>query len=36
VHNSIIEAVICELVNDGIIVKQEKESTPDDLEDKYE
>jgi DNA-binding HxlR family transcriptional regulator len=28
--------VIHELVNDGIIVKQQKESTPDDPEDKYE
>src|SRR5918996_4971541 len=30
VYNTIIEAVIHELVNDGIIVKQQKESTPDD------
>jgi hypothetical protein len=36
VYNSIIELVIRELVNDGIIVKQQKESTPDDPEDKYE
>jgi DNA-binding HxlR family transcriptional regulator len=28
--------LISELVNDGIIVKQQKESTPDDPEDKYE
>jgi hypothetical protein len=36
VYNTIIEAIIRELVNDGIIVKQKKESTPDDPEDKYE
>ena len=36
VYNSIMELVIRELVNDGIIVKQQKESTPDDPEDKYE
>ncbi len=35
-YNTIIEAIICELVNDGIIVKQQKESTPDDPEDRYE
>src|ERR687886_2089186 len=35
VYNSIIELVIRELVNDGIIVKQQKESTPDDPEDRY-
>ena len=35
-YNTIIEAIIHELVNDGIIVKQQKESTPDDPEDKYE
>ena len=32
VYNTIIEAIIRELVNDGIIVKQQKESTPDDPE----
>src|SRR5919201_6123786 len=36
VYNTIIEVVIHELVNDGIIVKQQKESTPDDPEDRYE
>jgi hypothetical protein len=36
VYNTIIEAIILELVNDGIIVKQQKESTPDDPEDRYE
>src|SRR5918912_3803541 len=30
VYNSIMELVIRELVNDRIIVKQQKESTPDD------
>jgi hypothetical protein len=35
-YNTIIEAVIHELVNDKIIVKQQKESTPDNPEDKYE
>src|ERR687885_492961 len=35
-YNTIIEAIIYELVNDGIIVKQQKESTPDDPEDRYE
>jgi hypothetical protein len=36
VYNTIIEAIIRELVNDGIIVKQQKESTPDDPVNKYE
>jgi hypothetical protein len=36
VYNTIVEALIHELVNDGIIVKQQKEATPDDPEDKYE
>jgi hypothetical protein len=36
VYNTIIEAVIRELINDGIIVRQQKESTPDDPEDRYE
>jgi hypothetical protein len=36
VYNTIIEVVIRELVNDGIMVKQQKESTPDDPEDRYE
>jgi hypothetical protein len=36
VYNTIIEAIIRELVNDGIILKQQKESTPDDPEDRYE
>src|SRR5918912_2544906 len=35
-YNRIVEAVIHELVNDKIIVKQQKESTPDNPEDKYE
>jgi hypothetical protein len=35
-YNTIVEAVIHELVNDKIIVKQQKKSTPDDPEDKYE
>ena len=35
-YNTIFEAVIHELVNDKIIVKQQKESTPDNPEDKYE
>ena len=35
-YNTVIEAVIHELVNDKIIVKQQKESTPDNPEDKYE
>jgi hypothetical protein len=30
------EAIIRELVNDGIIIKQQKQSTADDPEDKYE
>jgi DNA-binding HxlR family transcriptional regulator len=36
VYNTIIEAIFRELVNDGTIVKQQKESTPDDPVDKYE
>src|SRR5919205_2915237 len=35
-YNTILEAIISELVNDGMIVKQQKESTPDDPEDRYE
>src|SRR5919197_1190967 len=35
VYNTIIEAVIRELVNDGIIAKQQKEPTADDAEDRY-
>jgi hypothetical protein len=35
-YNTIVEAVIRELINDKIIVKQQKKSTPDDPEDKYE
>ena len=35
-YNTIVEAVIHELANDKIIVKQQKESTPDNPEDKYE
>jgi len=31
-----MELVVGELVNDGIIVKQQRESTSDDPEDKYE
>jgi uncharacterized short protein YbdD (DUF466 family) len=33
---TIIETIIGELVNDGTIVKQQKESTPDDPVDSYE
>jgi hypothetical protein len=36
VYNTIIEAIIHELVNDGIITKQQKEASPDDPEDRYE
>ena len=36
VYNTIIEAIIRELVNDRTIVKQQKSSTPDDAEDRYE
>jgi DNA-binding HxlR family transcriptional regulator len=36
VYNTIIEAIVRELVIDGIIVKQQKESTPDDAEERYE
>ena len=36
VYNTMIEAIIRELVNDRIIAKQQKESTPDDPEDRYE
>jgi hypothetical protein len=36
VYNSILELVIHELVNDGIVAKQQKESTADDPEDRYE
>jgi hypothetical protein len=36
VYNTIIELVIRELVSDGTIVKQQKESTPDDPEERYE
>ena len=35
VYNTIIEAIVRELVIDGIIVKQQKESTPDDAEERY-
>jgi hypothetical protein len=35
VYNTIIGVVISELLNDGVIVKQQKESTPDDPEDRY-
>src|ERR671933_2726925 len=35
-YNTIVEAVIHELVNDKILIKQQKESTPDNPEDKYE
>ena len=34
-YNTILEAIISELVSDGIIEKQQKESAPDDLVDKY-
>jgi hypothetical protein len=36
VYNAIIETIIHELVNEKIIVKQQKESSPDDPEDRYE
>jgi hypothetical protein len=36
VYNTIIETIIHELVNEKIIVKQQKESSPDDPEDRYE
>jgi hypothetical protein len=36
VYNTLIEAIVHELVNDGIMVKQQKSSTPDDAEDRYE
>jgi hypothetical protein len=36
VRNTIVEVVISELLNDVVIVKQQKESTPDDSEDRYE
>ena len=35
VYNTLIEAIVHELVNDGIMVKQQKSSTPDDAEDRY-
>ncbi|HZA07552.1 MAG TPA: hypothetical protein VE619_07605 [Nitrososphaeraceae archaeon] len=35
VYNTMIEAIIRELVDDRIVVKQQKESTPDDPEDRY-
>ena len=35
-YNTVVEAVIQELVNDKIIVKQQKKFTPDNPEDKYE
>jgi hypothetical protein len=36
VYNTIVEAIIRELVDDRIIIKQQKEPTPDDPEDRYE
>ena len=36
VYNTIIGVAVSELLNDGVIVKQQKESTPDDSEDRYE
>jgi hypothetical protein len=36
VSNTIIELVIHELVSDGTIIKQQKESTHDNLEQRYE
>ena len=36
IYNTIVEAIIRELVDDGIVLKQQKESTPDDPEDRYE
>jgi DNA-binding HxlR family transcriptional regulator len=36
VYNTMIEEIIRKLVNDGIVEKQQKESTPDDPVDRYE
>jgi len=36
VYNTIVEAIVRELAIERIIVKQQKESTPDDAEDRYE
>jgi hypothetical protein len=36
VYNTIIASIIRELVSDGTIAKRQKESTPDDPEDRYE
>jgi hypothetical protein len=33
---TIVDTVIGELIKDGTMVKQQKESTPDDLVDRYE
>ena len=36
IYNTIVEAIVRELVDDRTIIKQQKESTPDDPEDRYE
>jgi hypothetical protein len=36
VYNRMVDLVIHELVSDGAITKQQKESTPDDPEERYE
>jgi hypothetical protein len=36
IYNTIVEAIMRELIDDGIVLKQQKESTPDDPEDRYE
>ena len=36
VYNTIIEMIIQELVSDGVIVKQQKQSTHDNPEERYE
>jgi len=36
IFNTTVEAIVSELLIDGIIVKQQKESTPDDAADRYE
>ncbi len=35
-YNRMVDLVIHELVSDGTITKQQKESTPDDPEERYE
>jgi hypothetical protein len=36
IYNTIVEAIMRELIDDGIVLKQQKESTPDDPEARYE